>query len=109
MMAFAEIYPDAEIVTAMRSQLSWTHLRELLTVEDPLKRQFYTAGENPPLGLILCADKNQEQIELLELNEGSVRVASSLTELPPKQLLEQKLVESIEHARIRAQGRSDAS
>lgn len=263
MMAFAEMYPDAEIVTALRSQLSWTHLRELLTVEDPLKRQFYMelcrlerwstrtlkakmdgmlyertaiskkpadvieqtlaelesrgqvtpdlvfrdpyvldflgmpadyteseleaailreierflielgsgfcfvarqkrlpigpddyyldllffhrtlralvaielklgrfdardkgqmelylrwldrherqAGENPPLGLILCADKNQEQIELLELNEGSVRVASYLTELPPKQLLEQKLVESIEHARTRAQGRSDAS
>jgi len=28
--------------------------------------------ENPPLRLILCADKNQEQIELLELNEGSI-------------------------------------
>lgn len=108
-MIFAEVFPDLEIVAALRSQLSWTHLRELLTVEDPLKRQFYTAGENAPLGLILCADKNQEQIELLELNEGSVRVASYLTELPPKQLLEQKLVESIEHARTRAQGRSDAS
>ena len=40
-MAFAEVYPDAEIVTALRSQLSWTHLRELVTLEDPLKRQFY--------------------------------------------------------------------
>ena len=55
--------------------------------------------ENPPLGLILCADKNEEQIELLELTEGSVRVASYLTELPPRELLERKLLESIEHAR----------
>ncbi len=53
--------------------------------------------ENPPLGLILCADKNEEQIELLELTEGSVRVASYLTELPPRELLERKLIESIEH------------
>ena len=59
-------------------------------------------NENPPLGLILCADKNEEQIELLELTEGSVRVASYLTELPPRELLERKLLESIEHARIRA-------
>ncbi len=59
-------------------------------------------NENPPLGLILCADKNEEQIELLELTEGSVRVASYLTELPPRELLERKLLESIEHARVRA-------
>ena len=59
-------------------------------------------GENPPLGLILCADKNQEQIELLELTEGSLRVASYLTELPPRAVLERKFVESIEHARARA-------
>ena len=31
--------------------------------------------ENPPLGLILCADKNEEQVELLELTDGAVRVA----------------------------------
>lgn len=59
-------------------------------------------GENSPLGLILCADKNEEQIELLELTDGSVRVASYLTELPPRKLLERKLLESIEHARTRA-------
>ncbi len=58
--------------------------------------------ENPPLGLVLCADKNEEQIELLELTEGNVRVATYLTELPPRQLLERKLLESIERARARA-------
>ena len=31
-----------------------------------------------------------------------MRVASYLTELPPRELLERKLLESIEHARARA-------
>jgi hypothetical protein len=57
------------------------------------------AHENPPLGLILCADKNEEQIELLQLSEGSIRVARYLTELPPRALLEKKLLEAIAHAR----------
>ena len=57
------------------------------------------ADENPPLGLILCADKNEEQVELLELNEGSLRVASYLTELPPRELLEKKLLASIAQAK----------
>ncbi len=57
--------------------------------------------ENPPLGLILCADRNQEQVELLELTDGRLRVASYLTELPSKELLERKLIASIELARAR--------
>ena len=41
MIRFAELFPDHEIVTALRAQLSWTHFRELLSIEDPLKRDFY--------------------------------------------------------------------
>lgn len=260
MIRFAEVFPDAEIVAALRQQLSWTHLRELIAIDDPHKRSFYTElcrlerwstrtlkakidgmlfertaiakrpaavvaqtldalrdedrvtpdlvfrdpyvlgflkrpedfsereleaailreletfllelgsgfsfvarqkrmsigaddytldllffhrrlralvaielklgrfdardkgqmelylrwldrherhpGEGPPLGLILCADQNEEQIELLELAEGSIRVARYLTELPPRELLERKLLESIAHAR--AQGLSSS-
>ena len=58
------------------------------------------ADENPPLGLILCADRNDEQIELLELTEGSIRVATYLTALPPKEILERKLLDSLARARI---------
>jgi predicted nuclease of restriction endonuclease-like (RecB) superfamily len=255
MMRFAEVFPDPEIVTALRSQLSWTHLREIIALDDPLQRRFYAelcrlegwstralqekiAGmlfertaiskrpeavvqealtalgeggrmtpdlvfrdpyvldflglpssfgereleaailrelesfllelgqgfsfiarqkrmsigaddyyldllffhrplralvavelklgrfdardkgqmelylrwldkherqphENPPLGLILCADRDDEQIELLQLTDGSIRVASYLTELPPRALLEKKLGEAIAHARAR--------
>jgi predicted nuclease of restriction endonuclease-like (RecB) superfamily len=255
MVQFAEVFPDEEIVAALRRQLTWTHLRELIAIDDPLKRQFYTemcrierwntrtltakingmlfertaiarrpeavitrdldalrdsdrltpdlvfrdpyvldflglnpehsegeleaailrdlenfllelgAGfsfvarqkrmqigpddyyldllffhrplralvaielklgrfdardkgqmelylrwlnkherqpdENQPLGLILCADRNQEQVELLELEDGSLRVASYLTALPPKELLERKLLSSVERAKER--------
>ena len=41
-------------------------------------------GEETPIGLILCADKRDEQIELLQLDQSGIRVASYLTELPPK-------------------------
>ena len=56
-------------------------------------------GEEAPIGLILCADKGDEQIELLQLDRSGIRVASYLTELPPKKLLEQKLHESARRAR----------
>lgn len=42
MMRFAEVFPEQEIVTALRTQLSWTHFRELIAIDEPLKRQFYT-------------------------------------------------------------------
>ncbi len=42
MVRFAEVFPDTEIVHALRAQLSWTHLRELIAIDEPLKRQFYT-------------------------------------------------------------------
>jgi predicted nuclease of restriction endonuclease-like (RecB) superfamily len=58
-------------------------------------------GEEPPLGLILCADKSAEHVELLQLSKSGIRVAQYMTELPPRELLEQKLHESIQIARER--------
>lgn len=48
-------------------------------------------NEQQPIGLILCADKSDEHIELLELNKGNIRVAQYFTILPSKKLLQQKL------------------
>jgi len=56
-------------------------------------------GEDMPIGLILCGEKNREQIELLQLDRGEIRVAEYLVELPPKGLLEAKLHEAIRLAR----------
>ena len=41
MIRFAEVFPDEKIVSALRTQLSWTHFRELMAIDDPLKREFY--------------------------------------------------------------------
>lgn len=56
-------------------------------------------GEDSPLGLILCSEKKQEQIELLELDKGHIRVAEYMTQLPPKELLAEKLHTAIKVAR----------
>jgi len=58
-------------------------------------------GEDPPLGIILCAGKKREQIELLELDRAGIHVAEYLTELPPRELLQEKLRAAIAHARAR--------
>ena len=58
-------------------------------------------GENSPLGIILCAGKKQEQIELLELDKSSIHVAEYLTVLPPRETLQAKLHDAIERARLR--------
>jgi predicted nuclease of restriction endonuclease-like (RecB) superfamily len=42
MVRLAEVFPDPEIVSALRSQLGWTHFRQLIAIADPLKRDFYT-------------------------------------------------------------------
>ncbi|MEW5815486.1 MAG: PDDEXK nuclease domain-containing protein [Spirochaetota bacterium] len=58
-------------------------------------------GENLPIGLILCTGKNEEHIELLQLDKSNIRVAEYLTQLPSKELLKAKLHQSIEIARNR--------
>jgi len=56
-------------------------------------------NEQNPVGIILCADKDQDEIELLELDKSGIHVAQYLTELPPKKLLEDKLKQAIAIAR----------
>lgn len=58
-------------------------------------------GEEQPLGLILCSGKSTERIELLRLEERGIRVAEYLTELPPREVLQQKLKAAVVFARER--------
>jgi predicted nuclease of restriction endonuclease-like (RecB) superfamily len=58
-------------------------------------------GENPPIGLILCAYQNREHIELLQLHKSNIKVAQYLTQLPDMKLLENKLHQAIENAKNR--------
>jgi hypothetical protein len=40
-MQLASIFPDREILYSLSRELSWTHLRNLIYVAEPLKREFY--------------------------------------------------------------------
>jgi len=55
-------------------------------------------GEERPLGIILCAGKDQEDVEYLELDATGIHVAQYLTQLPPRELLEEKLRTAIQVA-----------
>lgn len=58
-------------------------------------------GENKPIGLILCAGKNEEHIELMHLHDNNIRVAEYMTKLPDRKVLEHKLQQAIERAHTR--------
>jgi hypothetical protein len=127
MIQFAEVFPTLEIVSTLSRQLGWSHFVEIIPLKEPLQRDFYAemcrierwsvrtlrekingrwlekheqqAGEEYPIGLILCAGKSTEQVELLQLEKSGIRVAEYLTGLPPREILEKKLHEAIQHAR----------
>ncbi|HEY7153095.1 MAG TPA: PDDEXK nuclease domain-containing protein, partial [Gemmataceae bacterium] len=74
-----------------------------------LERHEMQPGEDPPLGLILCAGKGEEQVELLQLDQSGIRVASYLTELPPRPVLRKKLHDAILLAQARLESLADAN
>ncbi len=64
-------------------------------------------GEEKPIALILCAEKSQEMIELMELDNGSIHVAQYLTKMPPKEVLEKKLLQAIANAKEQLEQREE--
>ncbi|MBO4547198.1 MAG: DUF1016 family protein, partial [Treponema sp.] len=72
-----------------------------------LEKNDHVDGENPPIGLILCAGKNEEHIELMHLEESNIRVAEYLTKLPDTKLLEQKLNQAMESAKNRLEQKKE--
>ncbi len=67
----------------MELYLRWLELNEIQDDEDT------------PIGLILCAEGNKEQIELLQLGKAGIKVSEYLTELPDKQILREKLHQAV--------------
>jgi hypothetical protein len=58
-------------------------------------------GEETPLGLLLCTEGSEEQIELLQLDKAGIKVAQYLTELPPRHVLMQQIQKSLEAAKTK--------
>lgn len=71
-----------------------------------LERYEREEGEEKPMGLILCAGKKRETVEVLELEPRGIHVAEYLTELPPRELLERRLHEAVVRTRRRLEEQS---
>ncbi len=83
----AETFADDEFFSALRRELSWTHIKTLIQINDDIIRNF--------------------NIELLQLDKSNIKVADYLTVLPPRKLLQEKLHKAIEIARNKVQGDSN--
>jgi len=95
------------------------HLRRLVAVELKLEKfspshkgqmELYlrwldqndrAEGEASPIGLILCASADAEQVELMDLDSANIRVAQYLHALPELQVLQTQLHRVVQLARER--------
>ena len=57
--------------------------------------------EEAPLGLLLCTEGSEEQIELLQLDKAGIKVAQYMTELPPRDVLQYQIQKSLAVAKAR--------
>ena len=126
MMQFAEVFPEKEIVATLWRQLTWSHIKILIPLEDPLKRSFYielcklekwsvrTLRErvNSMLYERTAISKKpeltiQNELELLQLHKSNIKVADYFTVLPSKQVLMEKYHKAIAMARNNLESRNE--
>lgn len=80
MVRFAEVFPDVQIVSAVRRQLSWTHIRSLIYIDDPLKRDFY---------LQMCQQEGWSTRTLQERLDSQLFERTALSKQPDALLTEE--------------------
>ena len=73
MVRFAQAFPDEQIVSALRRQLSWTHFKALAYLDDPLKRDFYVE---------LCRLEGWSSRQLQERMQSMLFERSALSKQP---------------------------
>ena len=66
-----------------------------------LEKNEMEPGEELPLGLLLCTEGGDEQIELLQLDKSGIKVAQYMTELPSRDMLKRQIQKSLEIAKAR--------
>ena len=66
-----------------------------------LEKYEMNEGEDTPIGIILCSKKEEETVELLQLDESGIHVGQYLTQLPPKEVFEKRLFDAIKRAKSR--------
>jgi len=87
------------VIDIKQEKFKHAHKSQMELYLNWLKKYETEEGENPPIGIILCTSKKQEQIELLALDQGDIHVAEYLTVLPLKELLEKRLHQAIKRVK----------
>ena len=80
----AETFSEDEIVYATRIQLTWTHLRSLMFVKDPLERQFYAQ---------MCCTEHWDTRTLDEKIDKQLYLQTALSR-KPEEVIKKELEES---------------
>ncbi|MBI4374258.1 MAG: DUF1016 domain-containing protein [Deltaproteobacteria bacterium] len=75
MIRFAETFPDERIVSALRRQLTWTHFKSVIYLDDPLKRNFYAE---------MCRIENWNTRTLAKKIGGMLFERTALSKKPAK-------------------------
>jgi predicted nuclease of restriction endonuclease-like (RecB) superfamily len=81
MIRFSEIFPDAEIVASLMRELGWTHFRQIIALDDPLKRDFYAE---------MCRVQRWSTRMLRQKIDGMLYERTALSK-KPDQLIRQEL------------------
>jgi predicted nuclease of restriction endonuclease-like (RecB) superfamily len=81
MLKFAEAFPEESIVSALRRQLAWTHFKQIIYLDDPLKRDFYAE---------MCRIEGWSTRVLRQKIDGMLYERTALSK-KPQQLIRQEL------------------
>ena len=74
-----------------------------------LKRHESEPDEAAPMGMILCAGKSAEHVELLEVEKSGIHVATYWTKVLPKKQLVRKLHQAVTRARQRLENQEQGN
>jgi predicted nuclease of restriction endonuclease-like (RecB) superfamily len=89
-MQFAELFPDERIVAALRRQLSWTHIKMLIPIQEPLKRDFYVE---------MCKLERWSSRQLQERVQSMLYERTAISK-KPEELIEHELRELREENKV---------
>jgi predicted nuclease of restriction endonuclease-like (RecB) superfamily len=81
MVRFAEAFPDIEILHALRAKLGWSHFKQIIYIDDRLKRDFYAE---------MCRVQ-QWSTRTLEKKIGSMLYERTALSRKPATLIEQEI------------------
>ena len=95
MIKIYEYYPDYKIFSTLLRKLSWSHFVELLQIQDKTERKFYT---------VMCQNEIWS-VRTLRERIDSALYKRTIISRKPEETLEQKLIDSIEAAKIQMEQR----